>query len=1399
MKRNLGNVTKKSASFFSFCLALAALWLGVASVADGQPSQSAQGIPLRGYLTAHDPSTIIRCKNRYYLFYTDTGIATKSSSDLVYWSPGPPVFTNPPNWTTNLVPGFAGIFWAPDILFFNNKYYLYYAVSTFGSQVSAVGLVTNPTLDPTDPAYQWTDQGPVINSTNGSPYNTIDPSFSWDNAGNLWMAFGSYWNGIYLTQLSTTNGLRIAANSPVYQLAYNSSIEASYLWRRGGYYYLFVNWGSCCSGVNSTYNIRVGRSTQITGPYLDQNGVNMVSGGGSLFLQGTGKFCGPGHVGILSTNGAQWFSHHYYDANAWAPQYAAYGAPEFDFVPLDWTPDDWPVFNYDWSAAYNFQGDARDLNGQYSGLLENGASVQTDPTYGQVLNLNGTNQYVWLPPGVANAETFIAVVKWNGGADWQRIFDFGFDTSRTVMLTPASGDGVLRCDINPGGSLQTIQWSHPLPTNAWTQVAVTLDGTQAILYVNGLPVVTNTSVTYIPLNVEAETNALGQSKFPADPHFNGQFAAFRAYGRALSPSEIIAPVPTLVQPAAGSTYQPDGTIVYAGSATDFASRPLGAANLTWNIYYAQDGHTNLVAGPITGVASGQFSVPATNTGGGNYLVSLTATDNFNRTSTFTTVLSPANPPAGWSSYYPLRANANDANGHYNGVLHGGASFVSDPQRGTVLNLSGTNQYVSFPPGLSQMQTFMAWVKWNGGAPWQRIFDFGNDTNHYTVLTPEAADNKLRFNISVNSIPGEQDLDAPFTFPANIWTHVAVVMNGNNVVLYTNGTPVATNLFANLVPANLAATNIYFGKSQWPDPYFSGEMSSVRIFSSALTTAQIQGPQVAIVSPAQGGVYQPGNTISFSGSANDFNDNPISAANLTWAVNYINGGQTNIVLGPISGSASGTFAIPTTGNTATNGFYQFVLVATDANGRSATNSTSIFPEPMTAAAAWTSRYPFTNGFQDVTGPYNATPVNGPTIASDAVRGKALNLTAIADQYLALPAGAATAETISGWVKWSGGNSWQRIFDFGDSTQQFFYLTPSDNNNLPQVAITPDLAVYNQTLESPTAMPVNQWTHVAVAMNGREGILYLNGQAVAVNNSVNLLPSDIAATNCYLGKSQYPADPYFLGRLSDVRLNSSALAAAQIIGPSATITEPILGTLFSGGEALNFAGTGSDYGDNALAPGAFTWSVQFYSNGVPSTVGGPWTGITSGTFNIPTNGPVTTNQSYAIQLTVTDTNGYQQTATVTLPPQISQVTLDTVPSGLQLSLAGSAFATPSNLSLVAGYSQPVAAPATQNPGGTNYSFVFWSDGGSLAHSFSVPATNGSLIASYVLPTLENSLAGQKLNLSWPAWAAPMNLYSTTNLSPPINWVLVTNASGVSNNLKVVQIPWTGQNAFFKLQFP
>ena len=90
-------------------------------------------------------------------------------------------------------------------------------------------------------------------------------------------------------------------------------IEAPYLYKKGSFYYLFVNWFGCCNGIDSTYEIHIGRSERRTGPYLDKNGTPMTEGGGSLLLKKEGRFIGPGHAGIFSEGGRDWFSYHFYD------------------------------------------------------------------------------------------------------------------------------------------------------------------------------------------------------------------------------------------------------------------------------------------------------------------------------------------------------------------------------------------------------------------------------------------------------------------------------------------------------------------------------------------------------------------------------------------------------------------------------------------------------------------------------------------------------------------------------------------------------------------------------------------------------------------------------------------------------------------------------------------------------------------------------------------------------------------------------------------------------------------------------------------------------------------------------------------------------------------------------
>jgi len=171
----------------------------------------------------------------------------------------------------------------------------------------------------------------------GEAYNAIDPSVFQDRDGSLWLAFGSYWSGIKLIQLDPQTGKRLAPDSKMYSLAYNESIEASCLCQHDDWYYLFVNWGSCCQGSQSTYNIRLGRSKTVTGPYLDKAGVDLLQRGGSVFLATTnGPLIGPGHAGILSAESQLWFT------SDFEGDLRLNGQPTLAIMPLRWKADGWP-------------------------------------------------------------------------------------------------------------------------------------------------------------------------------------------------------------------------------------------------------------------------------------------------------------------------------------------------------------------------------------------------------------------------------------------------------------------------------------------------------------------------------------------------------------------------------------------------------------------------------------------------------------------------------------------------------------------------------------------------------------------------------------------------------------------------------------------------------------------------------------------------------------------------------------------------------------------------------------------------------------------------------------------------------------------------------------------------
>jgi arabinan endo-1,5-alpha-L-arabinosidase len=247
------------------------------------------------------------------------------------------VYFRLPAWIKEEVPG-AGDLWAPDVSFYNGRYQVYYSVSTFGNNQSAIGLATNTTLDIHRPDYQWQDEGIVIKSERGFNWNAIDPHFVLDKDGNPWLSFGSFWSGIKLVRLDKATGKRLEGDTALRSIASRTApgaVEAPFIIYHEPYYYLFVSFDQCCKGVDSTYNIRVGRAEDITGPYLDKAGISMLYGGGSLLREATERWKGPGHNAILSKDGLDYLVYHAYDAEQ-------FGAFKLRIEPILWH-DGWPV------------------------------------------------------------------------------------------------------------------------------------------------------------------------------------------------------------------------------------------------------------------------------------------------------------------------------------------------------------------------------------------------------------------------------------------------------------------------------------------------------------------------------------------------------------------------------------------------------------------------------------------------------------------------------------------------------------------------------------------------------------------------------------------------------------------------------------------------------------------------------------------------------------------------------------------------------------------------------------------------------------------------------------------------------------------------------------------------
>ncbi|KAI9370163.1 glycosyl hydrolase [Aspergillus egyptiacus] len=256
-----------------------------------------------GACNVHDPGLIRRADGVYFRFSTGNKISYAQSSSIE--GPWTPLGSVLPAGSSINLPGRDDL-WAPDVAYVNGAYHVYYTVSAFGSQDSAIGLATSPNME----VNSWTDHGATgVRSDASKDYNAIDANVLVDDDGAKYMIFGSFWRNIYQVTLNDAATKSVTASTNIaFQPAGTHAREGAYLFKHGGFYYLFFSEGLCCGydtsrpAAGEEYKIKVCRSSDPTGGFVDAAGIPCTEGGGTVVLESHDYVYGPGGQGVYQDN-----------------------------------------------------------------------------------------------------------------------------------------------------------------------------------------------------------------------------------------------------------------------------------------------------------------------------------------------------------------------------------------------------------------------------------------------------------------------------------------------------------------------------------------------------------------------------------------------------------------------------------------------------------------------------------------------------------------------------------------------------------------------------------------------------------------------------------------------------------------------------------------------------------------------------------------------------------------------------------------------------------------------------------------------------------------------------------------------------------------------------------------
>ncbi|PGH18305.1 hypothetical protein AJ79_00644 [Helicocarpus griseus UAMH5409] len=295
-----------------------------------------------GACNLHDPALIQGDDGTYFRFSTGNRISYASAPSIE--GPWTALGSVLPDGSSIDLPGNNDL-WAPDVQKVNNAYHLYYTVSTFGTQNSAIGLATSPSLAPGT----WTDRGSTgVTSDSSKPYNAIDGNLIATGDGAYQLSFGSFWNDIFIVAMNgdgTSTAEGVSSINIAYEPAGTHAIEGPYVYRYGDWWYLFFSAGICCGydgerpAPGEEYRIKACRSDRVDGGYVDANGVDCMAGGGTVVLESHDNVYGPGGQGVYTDPDlGPILYYHYVDTNiGYADGQKLFGWNQIDFS------SGWPV------------------------------------------------------------------------------------------------------------------------------------------------------------------------------------------------------------------------------------------------------------------------------------------------------------------------------------------------------------------------------------------------------------------------------------------------------------------------------------------------------------------------------------------------------------------------------------------------------------------------------------------------------------------------------------------------------------------------------------------------------------------------------------------------------------------------------------------------------------------------------------------------------------------------------------------------------------------------------------------------------------------------------------------------------------------------------------------------